>query len=445
VRLWPGVNGGGIYADHFTVEGDYSHVVAPGVWIGDAKPLPIDVRVDSIEMADVVGARPTAAVKIDCSRSPCLLNDVPALDDDIVVTKTSNPTLGPHSGLGSLPTDGSISPLRTGFSGSANGQLVGQTDAARRIFSPMGTPHGATNLADTNAADWSSVGGKVTNGITAPDGTSNAGEFTAGLGIIPWHRSPAPSANTILVFGAWVRSVKANSFAGGHSLRLDTNANGFGAGNDCNASGSGQAYSLFRNYDDGEWEYDVGLCKLTSVGATIGPQLVASADSSHITQIYAPVVLEFAPGVVSDNEAYEIMNNLASIPTNCPEGGVCMMPGQMLGVAGLTQYMGLFSHANTANRTYSLPDGSGTIGLVLTGVTGEIGGAALTAGQCASGSVNVSRATTSMTVSVSPNTYPGEGFIPWGYIGSNGTVTVKVCAFAAGRPTKSTYNVRVEQ
>ena len=81
----------------------------------------------------------------------------------------------------------------------------------------------------------------------------------------------------------------------------------------------------------------------------------------------------------------------------------------------------------------------------LSGTTGSIGGSALTAGQCASGTVAVSNSTTGMTVNVSPNTYPGDGFIPWGYVSANGTVTVKVCAQAAGTPTSSTYNVRVIQ
>jgi len=81
----------------------------------------------------------------------------------------------------------------------------------------------------------------------------------------------------------------------------------------------------------------------------------------------------------------------------------------------------------------------------LSGTTGSIGGSALTAGQCASGTVSVSNSTSSMTVSVSPNTYPGDGFIPWGYVSTNGTVTVKVCAELAGTPTSSTYNVRVIQ
>jgi hypothetical protein len=81
----------------------------------------------------------------------------------------------------------------------------------------------------------------------------------------------------------------------------------------------------------------------------------------------------------------------------------------------------------------------------LSGTTGNIGGSALTPGHCASGTVPVTGATTNMTVTVSPNTFPGDDFIPWAYVSANGTVTVKVCGTAAGTPASSTYNVRVIQ
>jgi hypothetical protein len=81
----------------------------------------------------------------------------------------------------------------------------------------------------------------------------------------------------------------------------------------------------------------------------------------------------------------------------------------------------------------------------LAATTASIAGAALKPGQCASGTVAVPEALMTMTVQVSPNTYPGDGFIFSGYVSASGTVTVKVCAEAAGTPTASTYNVRVIQ
>ncbi len=98
------------------------------------------------------------------------------------------------------------------------------------------------------------------------------------------------------------------------------------------------------------------------------------------------------------------------------------------------------------------PKGSGTLQVggvallpSLTGTTGSIGGSALAAGACTSGTVAVSGSTTSMAVQATPATYPGDGTFWHGYVSTAGTVTVKVCAAVALTPTASTYNVRVLQ
>jgi hypothetical protein len=83
--------------------------------------------------------------------------------------------------------------------------------------------------------------------------------------------------------------------------------------------------------------------------------------------------------------------------------------------------------------------------LPLAGTTGSIGGSALAAGACTSGTVNVTGATTSMAVVATPATYPGDGMAWRPYVSSMGVVTVKVCADVAGTPTASTYSVRVIQ
>ena len=85
---------------------------------------------------------------------------------------------------------------------------------------------------------------------------------------------------------------------------------------------------------------------------------------------------------------------------------------------------------------------------ILTGfvaTTGSIGGGALVAGACTSGTVAVTSSTTVMSVITSPVTYPGDGIFWNGYVSAAGTVTVKVCASVAATPTASTYNVRVLQ
>lgn len=97
---------------------------------------------------------------------------------------------------------------------------------------------------------------------------------------------------------------------------------------------------------------------------------------------------------------------------------------------------------NSGTATYP---SVGVVASSLSGTTGSIGGGLLTAGSCASGTVAVVGSTTAMTVSVSPNSYPGDGTLFFGYVSVNGTVTVKACAIIALTPGASTYNVRVTQ
>jgi len=101
---------------------------------------------------------------------------------------------------------------------------------------------------------------------------------------------------------------------------------------------------------------------------------------------------------------------------------------------------------NKINLGLPLVDSSGaTVKGALAAATSSLGGSALSAGACTSGTVSVTGATTGMAVSVSPAADPGAGFAWMGFVSSSGTVTVRVCAIAAGTPTSTSYNVRVIQ
>lgn len=113
------------------------------------------------------------------------------------------------------------------------------------------------------------------------------------------------------------------------------------------------------------------------------------------------------------------------------------------GVRGFDQL-----YADSNEHRWKMINNAGTplsIAGILSGATKVIGGSPLSVGQCASDIVLIAGATRNMTVVVSPNTYPGDGMIPWGYVSTDGTVVVKVCAQANGTPIRSTYNVRVIQ
>ena len=75
--------------------------------------------------------------------------------------------------------------------------------------------------------------------------------------------------------------------------------------------------------------------------------------------------------------------------------------------------------------------------------TGSIGGGALLAGQCATGTVTVTGVASSDALAVTPVTYPGASIWWDGYMSAANTVTVVVCAAVAATPTASNYNVRV--
>jgi hypothetical protein len=92
---------------------------------------------------------------------------------------------------------------------------------------------------------------------------------------------------------------------------------------------------------------------------------------------------------------------------------------------------------------FGWPQLTSTVSPGIVGTTGSIGGGALLAGACTSGTMTIAGALPGMGVIVSPNTYPGDGTIWLGYVSSANTVTVKVCAILALTPTASTYGVRI--
>lgn len=93
--------------------------------------------------------------------------------------------------------------------------------------------------------------------------------------------------------------------------------------------------------------------------------------------------------------------------------------------------------------------GSLTVGGVpvkgqLVATSASIGGGSLASGACAATATTVTGATVGMGVTITPTTYPGDGFYWRGYVSSANTVTSTVCAVTnSSTPTASTYVIRV--
>jgi hypothetical protein len=81
--------------------------------------------------------------------------------------------------------------------------------------------------------------------------------------------------------------------------------------------------------------------------------------------------------------------------------------------------------------------------------TASIGGSALAANACASGTVTVPGLVTGQNVSIDvrpltdPNAAGTISYTWYGYISAANTVTVKECAVAAGTPAATTFRVSV--
>lgn len=106
----------------------------------------------------------------------------------------------------------------------------------------------------------------------------------------------------------------------------------------------------------------------------------------------------------------------------------CALIVVLVALAGLAQYV---------------PPG-GSSSTISSGTTGTIGGS-VNLGECLSGTATVSGVTTSMVITATPVTYPGDALVWEGYRSAANTVTVKLCYFGADAfitAPSSVYNVR---
>ncbi len=132
-------------------------------------------------------------------------------------------------------------------------------------------------------------------------------------------------------------------------------------------------------------------------------------------------------------------------------GGHTILASGLLGHAGNGNYLQTGDNTGTSGTiavygTGSVLTSSGALPQ-LSGVTGSIGGSALTVGQCATGTASISGANGGVGyVSVaqpSNGNDPGPGMYWKAFISSSNVVTVNVCAAVAGTPTATTYYVKV--
>jgi hypothetical protein len=327
VKLYAGTNVSQVVVDGLTTEGQKGE---PAVWIaatGTSGDKGTTAEVRNVEVADATGTTP--ALQNDAGSGGSVLgsnlmgNYVNVIGDATVLSQ-----YGPNL------QSASLSPLRQGQAGFFNGHVVGTIDNTQRSFSPTAVRF--KNLATTSAPDWKFTGGRNTtfkSGITAPDGTSGAGEASVtGAPQQSLYFYP-PTNRTIsvgdyIVGAVFVRSQTSNGYAGGTPIQVVVS--GTGAGTSCH-----DARNIVAG--DGQWDWVYEICKVTA--APNNPyviEFIGLFDSTHALQAYGPVLNYISAGTLSENEAFAHAAALKSYANTCLVGSICGFSGQNLNEDTLT-------------------------------------------------------------------------------------------------------------
>ena len=357
IRIVPGTNGGSIYIRNVSYEGDFFDPDMPPILV--TKIInPTIVRVDNVEVSDPSVTIPD--VQVDNPNFAAL--------DAVIVTRVDGTVRGFMHTLGSAVPAGGKTALRAGQYGFNNGIVTaGGIDVHRRSFAPSIAP--GANLAATTPGSWGfGPGAGTVISVAAPDGTNNAGRVTSNSGqsFINFYtqNNVAVAVGDFYIFGVWARSQTANGYSNqAPPVKFAINNNGFGAGDTCIPTINAGGVLFFGGVTtaDGQWQWFSGLCKINSAPNTAGLVLTGIVDTSHTVDFYAPTLINFTNGTKSDNEAWEIANNLSSFSAGVPAGTVSMLRGQSFAMSVGSNF--LLSHTGTitADRTITWPDTSGTI------------------------------------------------------------------------------------
>lgn len=368
IKYVPGINPGSLVVRNLTIEGDFTHDIPPAVWMsGSGTANGTTLLADNIFVADP-GRSGAYAVQID-GGLPDNATVIAAVGGGPGGRNVNGPAIivSQFQSLNLGPSNDSVSPLRQGQAGFLFGHAVGQHDSARRSFPPVAVRF--SNLAPQQSSSWSATqyGGstRYTQGIVAPDGTSNAARAAnSGSGLKQTldflDQSQQIAIGDWYIGGAWLRSQTANGYARSNTQGLVFSLIGQGD------EAAGRQSSAI-NRGDGEWEWQWLVEKITkSPSSRARIVFGVGFDSTHAIEAYAPVLLHIPAGAISDNEAYEIALNLQSYPDSASVGEVSTLRNQQLSVGGTTAFFAKFTHSCSSDCIQKLPNARGPNDLAAT-------------------------------------------------------------------------------
>ena len=417
------INGGSLEVNDLTTENDNDG--SPAVWITGNIGTGM-YRINDVTVADAT-VNPTYAVKVDNPSTNAFSNPSSVIVSDL--SGNGRNVSGPMTVLSQYADNfqnETTEPSASGQVGFFGPRVYGQVDAARRLFPPVTSPW--TNGASTLPSNWAvqSDGSVTKTYVTGPDGAAHSaidvsqtgGTYTPSVTFA--NSTHTYSVGDYIVAGSWFRSVNGG-YATGQPLDLELTS-------PCVAKPvyGGQYFgALFKG--DGQWEWGATAWKVTT-GGTCNYIFGGHYDTGIEMQFFGPVVMNIPAGSISDNEAADIAQNLASFPEGLSAGVEATLRGHPFAFGGSgDNYFATLDHtALTANRTYSFPDTNGAVCLATT-CGGQVGQISISAATSASHSFGTPYQSTPVCV-VSPASNPGS--VTWWVTSSKSSVTVTLSASA---------------
>lgn len=303
------------------------------------------------------------------------------------------------TGSAGLTWDGST------FGIAANGALFGAVEAGPTQFT--------VQASDASTANGIGIGFASGSGGNGPRVMTY---LTAGS----WASKTAPASGDDLFFfsnNAW------NGSAWKEAANLQAKVNG-----DTNMDGSVPSYWqqswVNNNNGDGQFFY-----------------LSPNADNTASIQLQDGTTGYYAQLKLSGAAEWSLRDGGDTTYANLKAGTITAAYKSSDGTAGTTT-------TGFKNGLYVSAPGPAFVG-ILRGVTGNIGGGALTAGSCATGNATVTGATAAMSASASPAADPDPSLstgVVWdAFVSGADTVTVRVCGLVLVTPNAVAYQVSVIQ
>lgn len=232
--------------------------------------------------------------------------------------------------LGNRTSNGG-DPLTQGMNGSSYGRFYSFLGNTQRQFSPSMVRY--QNLAPSTSSSWtvSGRGGSIALGISGPDGTTGAARVTATTNTVTvtfYSQSLSLSVGQYFVAGLYQRFNTADDyydFDGSNTYGLGINLGGTGNTVSCSA-----LWTPGMKTDGWVWVYQI--CQVTAARtspATVTVTSAAPVVGAHtsVMDFYAPMLLNIPSGSISNDEAYELANNLVPYNSSCTVGTLCGITG----------------------------------------------------------------------------------------------------------------------